>query len=93
MWIICIADDSHEMSRLIFFEKQKRIKNIVCCSCDDTLKVNVCNMSFQTFIYFKQVKITDGMTYFYQKLQIIWTISLKLKAIFCGKKYDKNFKM
>ena len=34
MWIICQADSSHEMSRLVFFEKKK----IVCCSCDWHLK-------------------------------------------------------
>ena len=24
MWIVCLADESHEMSRLIFYEKYKK---------------------------------------------------------------------
>ena len=36
MWIICQADDSHEISRLVFFEKLKKniFQNVVWCSCD-----------------------------------------------------------
>ena len=30
MWIVCQADDSHEMSRLVFSEKKKN-KNILEC--------------------------------------------------------------
>ena len=26
MWIVCLADDSHEMSRLVFSEKKKKIE-------------------------------------------------------------------
>ena len=39
MWIVCMADDSYEMSRLVFFgekkkKKKKKVKIVVCCSCD-----------------------------------------------------------
>ena len=36
MWIVCQADDSHEISRLVFCEKLKKkiFHNVVCCSCD-----------------------------------------------------------
>ena len=35
MWIVCPADDSHEMLSLIFSEKQqKKNQNVICCSCD-----------------------------------------------------------
>ena len=35
MWILCLAEDSHEISSLIFSEKQwKKIMNVVCCSRD-----------------------------------------------------------
>ena len=33
MWIICPADDSHEMSRLIFLWK-KNINSVLCSTCD-----------------------------------------------------------
>ena len=31
MWIICQADDSHEMSRVIIFYKKKKKKKIEWC--------------------------------------------------------------
>ena len=35
IWIVCQADELHEMSaRLIFFKKKKKDHNVVCCSCD-----------------------------------------------------------
>ena len=36
MWLVCLVDDSHEMSRLVFSEKIKLI--VVCCSCDGCFK-------------------------------------------------------
>ena len=32
MWIICLADDSHEISSLIFSKKNYQI--IICCNCE-----------------------------------------------------------
>ena len=35
MWTVCLADNSHEISRLVFAEKQKKKEfQNVCCSCD-----------------------------------------------------------
>ena len=36
MWIVCLADDSHELSRLISFKNnfKETFQNVVCCSCD-----------------------------------------------------------
>ena len=43
MWIVCLADDSHEISRLVFSVKQKERKKkkkiVVCCCCDWRFKV------------------------------------------------------
>ena len=39
MWIICLADDSHEMSRL-FSEKKKKKKMLSAAVVIGTLKVN-----------------------------------------------------
>ena len=46
MWIICFADDSHKMSRLIFFEykkkeKKEKNKNMSAAVVIGTLKVNI----------------------------------------------------
>ena len=39
MGILCLAEDSHEISSLILSEKQLKIfKTAVCCSCDWRLK-------------------------------------------------------
>ena len=35
MWIVCQADNSYEMLKLIFYKKkEKKKENAVCCSCD-----------------------------------------------------------
>ena len=35
MWILCQAEDSHEISSIILSEKQEKIaKTVVCCSRD-----------------------------------------------------------
>ena len=38
MLIDCQADDSHEMSRHVFSEKENKKKIVVCCNCDWGLK-------------------------------------------------------
>ena len=41
MWILCLAEDSHKISSLIFSEKKKKEKvfmNVVCCSRDSGFK-------------------------------------------------------
>ena len=35
MWIICLADNSHEMSSLIFYIKKKTFLNIIYCKDKD----------------------------------------------------------
>ena len=39
MWIVCYADDSHEMPNLIFSEKYtQKNENIICCNSDQHFK-------------------------------------------------------
>ena len=40
LWILCLAEDSHEISNLIFWKNNEKVfKTVVCCSRDWHLKV------------------------------------------------------
>ena len=44
MWILCLADDTQEMSSLIFSDKYKEIKMLSAAVEDHALKVNTCQI-------------------------------------------------
>ena len=53
MCIVCLADDSHEISRLVFFEKlkiNKTLKAPITTATDDILKYFFFNFSKKTSI-------------------------------------------
>ena len=74
MWIVCLADDSHEISRLIIFENYKKKKKIVKMSSAAVFlgalrvnnvfiyikKKNQCSIRFLTNIY-QYIKIHEGL--------------------------------
>ena len=84
MWIVCLADDSHEISRLVFFEKLKKIKiNVVC--------YKFCLAQFflymaDSLVYWRMFRVTwlkSLMFWSFQRLNQasqFWADSIKLKS-------------
>ena len=54
MWTTCLADNQHEMSSLIFSERNK---NVVCCCCKWSLKAEV-NNTIQVLTFVKSRPIS-----------------------------------
>ena len=47
MWIVCLADNSHEMSSFIFSEKKKKKKKFKVSSAADAISAYMVNL-FET---------------------------------------------
>ena len=97
MWIICQAEDLHELSRLIFFENRKKIKMSSAAVVIGTLRINRKAADIGSLNIFQSTgkfsrRQTD-ISYFSQKIDFgiscklspQETICLKCQSLFSGK--------